>query len=408
MSETTNSAVEDGSSLRSLFLNRGVYPLVLILTMLSVLRGIRLPNLWEYTQFLFNYEFGFVKRGLIGEILRRLDSPWFLSYEFYFLFSVFICLVNLALFFFLVRGFFESKNSTAILAAIVFAASLGVVSLGNYIGIADQLGLMILFLSLGARTFFKRWLVLMTLMPLSLLIHEGILIMFFPVALISLVLAMDGQRLFSKQSVQVAAFILVSLLTTWVVSQSTIGIKEANQMKANLEEVVGHKLHRPTMSIMYWEVSDHARNMKDFRSAPWYWGGLSRQLMVTLPTALFFIFIMVGNLRAQHVDPFIIFMATMAALSPLVLHVVAWDTHRWNMLTITTSFLALSATYRVPDKVSNMNPSSVLCYMAIALIYLNGISTIPLRSTSLQDFPFTHHYQYLDQLGHQDFTLWPW
>ena len=59
---------------------------ILAIFFLSILRGIRFPNIWSYSHFLFNYDFGFTKRGLIGEIISQVNNPYLISYEF-FLFS---------------------------------------------------------------------------------------------------------------------------------------------------------------------------------------------------------------------------------------------------------------------------------------------------------------------------------
>lgn len=43
------------------------------LFLFSLFRGFKDLNRWNYTHFLFDYEFGFVKRGIVGEVFRVLD-----------------------------------------------------------------------------------------------------------------------------------------------------------------------------------------------------------------------------------------------------------------------------------------------------------------------------------------------
>ena len=43
------------------------------LFLFSLMRGFKELNRWNYTHFLFDYEFGFVKRGIIGEFFRILN-----------------------------------------------------------------------------------------------------------------------------------------------------------------------------------------------------------------------------------------------------------------------------------------------------------------------------------------------
>lgn len=57
--------------------------LVMFVFVLCLLRGVRFPNLWGYTHFLFNYDFGFSKRALVGPCfrgsVRHFGSPMIFS-----------------------------------------------------------------------------------------------------------------------------------------------------------------------------------------------------------------------------------------------------------------------------------------------------------------------------------------
>src|SRR5688572_26778481 len=64
--------------------NRFMFILTLVLLLHGVLRGIRTPNLWSATHFLFNYDFGFVRRGLAGALISLASLPYLYTYQFFF------------------------------------------------------------------------------------------------------------------------------------------------------------------------------------------------------------------------------------------------------------------------------------------------------------------------------------
>src|SRR5204862_8334060 len=50
------------------------------LAALAILKGIRMPNRWAATHYLFNYQTGFMKRALWGEVLSRVLGAWTAKY----------------------------------------------------------------------------------------------------------------------------------------------------------------------------------------------------------------------------------------------------------------------------------------------------------------------------------------
>ena len=74
--------------------NKFWYLVALVTMAISILRGIRFPNMWSYSHFLFNYDFGFVKRSLLGAIISQFDSAYLRSYEFFLVLSMIIFVVN--------------------------------------------------------------------------------------------------------------------------------------------------------------------------------------------------------------------------------------------------------------------------------------------------------------------------
>jgi hypothetical protein len=59
----------------------------MVVLLFSILRGIRFPNIWSYSHFLFNYDFGFTKRSLVGALIGLLGHPYLITYDFFFRFA---------------------------------------------------------------------------------------------------------------------------------------------------------------------------------------------------------------------------------------------------------------------------------------------------------------------------------
>ncbi len=154
----------------------------------SILKGIRLPSLWAATQMRNDYETGFVKRGLFGEILSKLG----LYPESYLdavlisgiLFSAMICMLiwhvwRTGSFHFLGQG----------LAVGLFCASYALTYVAHTIGYLD---ICLILLTLGILSTSGQGAggILLTGLAavLGILIHELYLIVFFPLTILPFVL----------------------------------------------------------------------------------------------------------------------------------------------------------------------------------------------------------------------------
>jgi hypothetical protein len=47
----------------------------------SLLKGLRMPNLWSATHMTFNYTQGFIRRGLFGQVLRAVGGRGIYHYN---------------------------------------------------------------------------------------------------------------------------------------------------------------------------------------------------------------------------------------------------------------------------------------------------------------------------------------
>jgi len=115
-------------------------------------------------------------------------------------------------------------------------------------------------------------------------------------------------------------------------------------------------------------------------------------------------------LVAAKTKPVIVGLALLAPLSPLLLHVFAWDMHRWNTLVVTSAFLILYVVYAARGRHQEPELSRLLLPVLLFLICLNGMSEILLFDHySVNQFPFVDQQQYwIDVLsGRAEFPAVP-
>jgi len=386
-----------------------------LLALFTVLRGIRYPSSWTYTHYLFNYDFGFVKRGFVGAVVGVFNTPALYTYESFFVFTVLISLANIVLLALVLRDFINSGQPALLGAALVFVSSMGLVYLAHTVGYFDHIGLLLTLIALRITDFNKKLIYLCFAMLLALLIHEGNLIMFFPVMFMSLVLSSGLAKTIKpdtaalkKRFVLIGVFALAVLVTAQFMSQAR---HDGATIKAMMDRDIA-EANYPIRKGAYGVMNSHTRyavkQMIPMWQDPERYPKMAKSLAVTLPAALFFIYLTVIMLRRQSVHRYLIILAVLAALSPLVLHALAYDLERWNTLMVATSFLMLAAAFAAdPESAKALPPQRVLP-LALVLVAVQCVSTTKLMDgQEVENFPFTAHREYISDFMSGKETF-PW
>jgi len=372
---------------------------------LSIMRGIRFPNVWSYTHFLFNYDFGFTKRGLIGEILNKLNDSYLMTYDFFLIFSAVIFFMNIILISLLLKNLIDSRKSVFIGCSLVFSSSLAVVFLSHSIGYFDHIGLLIALITQKISGFYRKIIFLFISMPFALLIHEAILIIFFPVIFMSLLFSIEKKDFVIKKITILSFFSASMFLLTLLISNYNLEKSEAYEMHDNLQASIRFSLRKDAFNVLHRDSKDNFQLMKN----AWLKNKnrfleLTPSILATAPTIAIFIYFSILLLKKSKTDIYLIVLSVLAALSPLLLHFFGWDMHRWNTLTITTSFIMLNIAYssklkNQPTMTLNLTTSNHIYPAFIFVIFLNGASSIPLfDGYRVEQFPFIEHQKYVFDL----------
>jgi len=377
---------------------------IMFVLLYSILRGIRFPNIWSYSHFLFNYDFGFAKRSLVGALIGFLGHPYLITYDFFFLFSIAIFLLNVVLLSLLIRDFISWGERLSIVASLIFASSLAIVFLSHTIGYFDHLGLLVTLVTLRMTRFRTKAIFLVVVLPLLFLTHEGMLVLFFPVIFMSLVFSMQSD--FSvRKAVVLGLITLLSLICVYYAANGRLERREVKEMYQTTQSRIDHPpLRRDAYAVLRYTARGYLDYMTDLRGTDEYRERMRGSLLATAPSFLVFALFSFVILRAAKAKLGLIVLSLSAALAPLLLHYGGSDLSRWNTLAITTSFLVFYMVCSSTRGAVDLKRYDKRCLAFVILVLINGVSsTVLFDGRSVKNLPFHDHLEYIgDVLAGQD------
>ncbi|NJO16762.1 MAG: hypothetical protein HC877_13755 [Thioploca sp.] len=243
--------------------------------------------------------------------------------------------------------------------------------------------------------FGKKILFLLPSLTFALLVHEAIAIIFFPVIFMSLLFDIQAENKRHQFTWLILLSMLVVIFTSFV-SNLTIKKSEALEMYSNLQTQTGYTLRKDAFNVLHRRGKDNLIIMNKIWFQAKRLHQFSESLLVILPVLLTFMYLTVYTLKKSNTKIYLVILAVLASLSPQLLHVFGWDMHRWNTLTITTSFLMWYVVYCSRNHLLLTELSNGIYPIFILITFLNGISTIELFDDySVKLFPFTEHQAYI-------------
>jgi hypothetical protein len=316
--------------------------------LLSTLKSMRLPNDFALAHYLITYDEGFVRRGLVGEILRLCGAPFFSSYEFISVLAAITLAANIWLLGRAAREFCGSSDLVSPLVAVAYTSSLGVVYLVHTIGYFDQFA--VLFALILARlTRYRARLLLCTSLGTALLfVHEGTLVMFLPLECFSLLLVLSAEPSKRKwEMLGVSLFAVVQVFATWFIGvHGVLTEASARRLQALAETRANFVICTPVFDILhngsagtFFEIAAYFRTLR-------YWVASVDSVIIVAPTLLVLVSASTMILRRNGQSRLFILGAIIAGCAPMALRFLAGDLHRWDAMAVTTSFLVLQMVWR--------------------------------------------------------------
>jgi len=248
-------------------------------------------------------------------------------------------------------------------------------------------------------------------MPIVLLIHEVNLILFFPIQFMALVFCLDQKRI-GKCFLPILLYSGFILSISFFVTKSTIHEDDAMKMYGKLQnELSEYDLREDAFSVLSLNANDNLDAMKNIWAEGYMMIDLWGSLLVTVPTLVFIIYMVIRILMGSANNTFLIIgLSILAPLSPLVLPAVASDLERWNAIAITTSFLMLMIAYTSSKDVRQLTMTHYILPIIYFLVFLGGVSSISLLDDNyMNHFPFIGHQRYIYNvvIGEEEFPQIP-
>ena len=320
---------------------------------LTLARGWQWPNDWAEAQWLFTYEFGFMKRAMPGALLSPLLALAKTESQALAILraatTVVLVLFCGALFYLALRVHRRAPSeSTGALLALVFLSSPFVVMSAHTNGYLDQITVLLSALS-GALVLRGRPWLAAALLAGGVLVHEAVLLVGLPsVIFIALARALADPEAGFRHGFRAALpLVALPLIALALIAANQLLIVEAAELERQLTERIGAygfvergrhvivpRAYTTSLAAFFEQERPHfVGRIFGFRLA------LRAVPAVAVMSALAW-----SSIRARFpvARALVLQLAFLGvALVPLSLHAVAWDTSRiWTYPTV-TAFLAL-------------------------------------------------------------------
>ncbi|HCA06344.1 hypothetical protein [Chryseobacterium sp.] len=293
----------------------------------SVIKTIRLPNEWSEAHWLMDYRFGFIKRGLAGEIFGFLFEKSILHIQI--LSAGILLLLYTALIIISVRNTLQKYSIRKVLFYLVFFLSQYVVLSAHLIGYLDHviflLTILAVYLIRNKKVFLASLLAVF-----AVVIHEISFFLMVPVCLFALlVYETSGKKLiFSSELFKKAGlFLLLPVVATLSVSfyQELYG-KENDQLILHYLENTGFISRKVAVMISSAYTESFGTYLKE--QSPFF---IERMFLskntVKFGLPILFMIYLAGR-EFRKVNKYILMLLAAVSLFPLLLHAIAWDTFR--------------------------------------------------------------------------------
>jgi hypothetical protein len=312
---------------------------------LALGKGLREPNTWAYTQAQLDYRFGFIRRGLLGELLGH---PLGLNHYMHFA----VLSTALLLFLFGLLALLAHRSGVArwtppgeLLA--VYASSYSVSYLAHMNGYLDVPLALLCVGPLLVRSTGWRLAAAVGSTMVGILIHEQFFFAFLPLLIVSVLLAAATAKTSAERRLAWGGGILLVVvgvsLTLYCVRHGSVSEVQSEQIRQSVQQETDH----PVNVLMLTESSISPRKNMEIMRSVWHRSTFIpaqvESLLMFAPTAAVLSWATLVLLRRWRPRRYrwIYAGVLFATLAPLSLHLMGWDKSRWNELLSLNAFLLL-------------------------------------------------------------------
>lgn len=422
MTDETNSENLTGSSVDWATVYRWVLGTAVVVTLL---KGFRLPNLFAATHFVLNYSLGFVRRGLVGEVVRRVFGSWAFTYNLFvgFAFTVLVCAAfGLAVSLRRVLVL-QPKDVLYRLALLVFVSSPALVFFVHMVGYLDYIGLVAVLAVLawapGSHSTWRIFLAVGLCGVVFAFIHEILAVMFMPP--LCFLMACHVVRIWTDVSIPrrvmmvtagAAAVAVAFGLSATVGTLGTQSPEVAYRLQAKLATKTDFGLRPDVFSALSRSSAENLAVLM-----PWYWRShpaaqlAPKAWLASLPSLLFLVRYGTGLVSRLPVASWgrwmLGLMLVGSVVAPQLLNFVGWDWSRWLSISLLGCFICITAAKLFFPSVQYAASTGLLCSGALALLLSLAATTPLFDEFFVQFFPFDEQVKFILQWFEPGFRYRP-
>jgi hypothetical protein len=409
-------------------LDRSFAVVAWVVLALALVKGFRPPGRWGATHFAFNYSQGFVRRGLVGEIARRIGGDDVYHYNTYAIFAAVLVVISIVVMARLVQRALQARPTDLGLRAtlLVFLASPGLVLLVHLMGYSDWIGTLglVVFLAIAARSKnrFALYYWALAFGVVLTLVHEGLLPMFAPAMgfiMLCHIAREANTRVLSirnwvvQSTHAVVSFALMLVPSVYLSVSGTDQVARVRAMQAFSQQHADFQLRQDAIDTLTRSAHENMTVL-----LPWFWSQerfvrtLKYGEIAFLPG---FIFVLVygcyliwqsGLPKWQRwvLGPAFL----LASLAPQLMNFVGWDWQRWNSTSMTCALACIVAFGLFLPRAETGRLPKWLVPIGLALAVIGLASAAPLfDGFTVQLVPFEQHVDFIKQWIEGGFTHRP-
>lgn len=299
----------------------------------SVAKAIRFPNSWSEAHWMLDYRFGFIKRGLAGEIFGLLFQKT--EFNIILVSSVILAILYILLVVIAVKETYRNNQDTTrkTVFYLIFFLSQYMVFSAHLIGYLDHIIFLLTILAVQLIAH-KKILQASLLMAISIFIHEISFFLMFPICFFVVVVNEIPAGQFSLKSSFTKDLLKKTVLFLLLPVIATTGILMYQELYGqdyhvtlfnylNQFEFIGKKVADSVAGAYTGKFSEYLAD-----EGPHFFQRVFRSkasIMDGIPI-LFLLYTVYKIFR--KIDIYLFLLLVAVALFPLLLHAIAWDTYR--------------------------------------------------------------------------------
>jgi hypothetical protein len=228
-----------------------------------------------------------------------------------------------------------------------------------------------------------------------LFVHEATLVLFVPLAAFSALASLDELRLDRRTGALAAVLLVQCVITYLIASRGMLTAEQAFAMRQAVLPKIDFEFDDTVFDsiVRSQDGGTVGKTLSSLGRGPYLLANFD-SLMIVAPSLITLLVVALRTCRAAGFSRWLRLAAGLGALSPLLMHFLGSDMHRWDAIALTTTFLVLhTAALRWPRERpaadSGSDGTTADLPWMLALVAINASSmTFLFDGEHVRQYPF--------------------